>query len=202
MDEQEDGNAANCSDRCDDYGGGCRFALGLTGVNWEEMMVQNYVRPTIALLLASMACSHLSTSSVQLEAEKAALKEAADTFHSAAGSMDVDGLVSHYTTDVLLLPPGAKRMQGAEATREFLSGFAAIPGAKARFEDPRVVTVSRGGDIGYTFGDAVFSFDGPDGETVTQHVRELHLWEKQEDGSWKIIVDMWNSGTSPPTDSE
>ena len=140
-------------------------------------MVQNYVRPTIALLLASMACSHLSTSSVQLEAEKAALKEAADTFHSAAGSMDVDGLVSHYTTDVLLLPPGAKRMQGAEATREFLSGFAAIPGAKARFEDPRVVTVSRGGDIGYTFGDAVFSFDGPDGETVTQHVRETPLGE-------------------------
>ena len=77
-----------------------------------------------------------------------------------------------------------------------------MPGAKARFETPRIMEVSRGGDLGYTLGDAVLSFERPDGEPVTQRVREFHLWKKQDDGSWQIVIDIWNSGTPPPTQGE
>ncbi len=153
-------------------------------------------------LLLVCSCSPLPEASVDLEAERAVLHETADAFHEAAPSMDVEKLVSHYASDVLLLPPGGKRLQGTEAARDFLAGFAAMPGAKARFEEPRLIEVARGGDLGYTLGDAVFSFDSPHGNTLVQRVREFHLWKKQDDGSWKIVIDIWNSGTPPPTQGQ
>ena len=168
----------------------------------KPAMMKYFSFLTAALLLSASSCLPPPAASVDLEAEKAALHEATDAFHAAAPSMDVEKLASHYASDVLLLPPGGERMQGTEAARSFLSGFAAMPGAKARFEKPRIMEVSRGGDLGYTLGDAVFSFEGPDGEPVTQRVRELHLWKKQDDGSWKIVIDIWNSGTPPPTQGE
>ena len=156
----------------------------------------------LASLPLFLVCSCAAPPAPSVGMERAALREATDAFHAAAPPMDVEKLASHYASDVLLLPPGGERMQGTEAARSFLSGFAAMPGAKARFEKPRIMEVSRGGDLGYTLGDAVFSFEGPDGEPVTQRVRELHLWKKQDDGSWKIVIDIWNSGTPPPTQGE
>ena len=153
-------------------------------------------------LLASSSCSPPPAALIDLEAEKAALHEAADTFHGAAPSMDVETLAAQYASDVLLLPPNGERILGAAGAYDFLAAFAAMPGAAARFEEPRIVDVSRGGDLGYTLGEAEFAFEGPDGKTVIQRVREFHLWKKQDDGSWKIAIDIWNSGTPPPTQGQ
>ncbi|MCH9004752.1 MAG: hypothetical protein IH838_05605 [Proteobacteria bacterium] len=44
-------------------------------------------------------------SSVDLEAEQAALRAAADAYHEAAQTVDIDSLVDLYTDDGLMLPP-------------------------------------------------------------------------------------------------
>ena len=67
---------------------------------------------TAALLLAASSCSPPPAASIDLEAEEAALHEAADAFHAAARPW-MWRSSSHYASDVLLLPPGGDRMQGS-----------------------------------------------------------------------------------------
>ena len=31
------------------------------------------------------------------------------------------------------------------------------------------------------------------GETVSERLRDVHIWTRAEDGSWKLMVDVWNS---------
>ena len=87
---------------------------------------------TAALLLAASSCSPPPAASIDLEAERAALHEAADAFHAAAPSMDVERLASHYASDVLLLPPNGEAIRGTEGAYKFLAGFAAMPGTEIR----------------------------------------------------------------------
>jgi len=55
------------------------------------------------------------------------------------------------------------------------------------------VAISAGGDMGYTLADVALSIAGPDGAPVEQRYRDFHVWRKQ-DGTWKLAVDIWNSG--------
>jgi len=57
---------------------------------------------------------------------------------------------------------------------------------------PLVVEVSESGDMGYSLNSVEFGFPDEDGNTITAVSRDFHLWRKQEDGSWKVIVDIWN----------
>jgi ketosteroid isomerase-like protein len=40
--------------------------------------------------------------------------------------------------------------------------------------------------------------DGPDGEPVSESVRDFHVWRKDADGEWKLVIDIWNSPIPPP----
>jgi ketosteroid isomerase-like protein len=46
------------------------------------------------------------------------------------------------------------------------------------------------------------TLNDPSGKPIADHGKYLEIWRKQGDGSWKCIVDMFNSdlpGTPPPT---
>jgi ketosteroid isomerase-like protein len=34
-----------------------------------------------------------------------------------------------------------------------------------------------------------------------QRLRDVHLWRKQADGSWKVVVDVWNMEPAPAATS-
>ena len=135
---------------------------------------------------------------VDVEAETASLRAAADAYHEAANSADADGLVAHDAEGVLIFPPNAGEEQGIEGSRRIAEGFTTAPNYQAQFTT-RLAKVAASGDVGYTLADATLSFDGPDGETVHDEVRDFHVWEKQGDGSWKIVIDIWNSRLPLPS---
>jgi ketosteroid isomerase-like protein len=37
------------------------------------------------------------------------------------------------------------------------------------------------------------TIQGPDGKAITDHGKDLAVWEKQGDGSWKMVADTFNS---------
>ncbi len=129
--------------------------------------------------------------SVDLNAAQAELRAAADAYHEAAESVDVENLVALYTTDGLILPPNAAKEEGLEGVRGFADAFTQTPGFSVQFADMSV-EVAASGDMGYSLANAVISVDGPNGEPVEDRVRDFHLWKKQ-DGTWKVAIDIWNS---------
>ena len=165
----------------------------------------NYAR-TICITCSSVLLGACVPPSVDVEAEQASLRAAADAYHEAAQTVDIDSLVDLYTNDGIMLPPNAAEEEGIQDVRNFATAFTQTPGFDIRIDDVRV-EVAASGDMGYTLANAVVSIDGPDGEPVQDQIRDFHLWKKQ-DGEWKVAIDIWNSelplpgATSGGTDSD
>jgi uncharacterized protein (TIGR02246 family) len=155
---------------------------------------------TAAVLLTVIGCAPPPEPppEIDIAAERAALTEAANRYHEAGHAVDVETIASLYASDALVLPPNSEAKKGMAGVREFLTAFAETPGFQVRFETPTVV-VSEGGDLGYTLADIEITIDGPDGQPVTSRERDFHLWKKQADGSWKVVIDIWNSPDPLPT---
>ena len=57
---------------------------------------------------------------------------------------------------------------------------------------PEVAEVAYYGDMGYTIGTYKFAQVEPDGEFVRMSGTYVTIWRKQNDGSWKVAVDIGN----------
>ncbi len=145
----------------------------------------------IYVTLTSVLLGACVPPSVDVEAEQASLRAAADAYHEAGQTTDIDGLVGLYTDDGLMLPPNAADEAGLQSVRNYVTAFTQLPGFSIRFDNVRV-GVAASGDMGYTLADTIIIVDGSDGDPVEDRVRDFHLWKKQ-DGEWKVAIDIWNS---------
>ena len=145
----------------------------------------------VCLTFSSMLLCACTQSGVDVEAERTALRAAADAYHEAGEGMDAEGFASSYTTDGLILPPNEAAVTGRDGAHKFIASFAEAPGASVSFSNMNV-DIAASGDTGYTLADAVITVDGPDGQPIEDKIRDFHLWKKQ-DGQWKIAIDIWNS---------
>lgn len=89
----------------------------------------------------------------------------------------------------------------AEGRDEFLASFEqafGLPGFSANYPEPSRVHVSGDGSLGYTVALEEITVMGPDGAPVTALARYLAVWERQPDGRWRAIENMWNFAAPPP----
>ncbi|MGI9625592.1 MAG: YybH family protein, partial [Longimicrobiales bacterium] len=93
--------------------------------------------------------------------------------------------------------PNAEMVEGLAGVQTYRFGFIETPGVELRFETIRA-EVSESGDIGWTLSIGDITINRPQGPPGKDIVRDFHTWKKQEDGSWKVVVDMWNSGMPTP----
>ena len=94
---------------------------------------------------------------VDIEAETAALRGAAEAYHGAGEASDIERFVELKANDVLIMPPNAPVIEGAEGARSMVAAFFELPGFQIRFETLRV-EVAASGDMGYTLANAAMSF--------------------------------------------
>jgi len=33
----------------------------------------------------------------------------------------------------------------------------------------------------------------PQGNPISERVRDIHIWKKEPDGKWRVVIDIWNS---------
>ncbi len=157
---------------------------------------------TMPVLFASVllfGCT--SVPQVDLDAERASLQAAAEAYHAAGNPIDIEAMMTLYAEDSRIIPPGRLEIRGLEDIREWMSEFVDLTNFNAVFETP-TIQVSAAGGYGYSLATATLSYDDPDGEQVSETVRDLHVWEKHPDGSWKVVVDIWNEAPGPESSSE
>jgi len=63
--------------------------------------------------------------------------------------------------------------------------------------EPQRAEVSASEDMGWTWGTYVLSFKDDKGLEQKHHGKYLNIWSRQEDGQWKVAVDMGNSSPAP-----
>ena len=162
-------------------------------------MTKRHFIITAAILAATASCAPQAPS-VDLEAERTALREADSRYTQLATAKDADGVSGLYAADATIYPPAGATASGLDGVREFAAAFMSVPEMTISFR-PLVIDVSRDGDMGYTINAVETTIPDEAGNPVTQVFRDVHLWRKQADGSWKVVVDIWNAEPAIATTS-
>jgi ketosteroid isomerase-like protein len=64
---------------------------------------------------------------------------------------------------------------------------------------PVKAEMAASGDLGYTYGNYIYTAKNKEGKFVTSYGKYTSIWRKQKDGQWKVVVDMGNSSPDPKT---
>lgn len=147
----------------------------------------------IVALAGAFLLNGCASDSVDPEAEVVALREAAEAYHAAASAKRADEVVSMYGASPLMVPPDAALVEGTAAVGDYRFGFIETPGVSLEFEILRA-EVSAEGDMGWTLARGDITIEKADGTIGRDEVRDFHVWRKTADGSWRVEVDIWNSG--------
>jgi ketosteroid isomerase-like protein len=62
---------------------------------------------------------------------------------------------------------------------------------------PIKAEMAASGDLGYTYGNYVYTARNKEGKLVTSYGKYTSIWKKQKDGQWKVVVDVGNSSPDP-----
>ena len=94
-------------------------------------------------------------------------------------------------------PPKERATDAAAAIRRLFEGFYALPGMTIHWELADA-QASIGGDLGYSYGAFELAFNDPKGNAVVDHGKCSTVWRKQPDGTWKVVLDTFNSDLPAP----
>ena len=155
--------------------------------------------PLLAIVFAVAGCAPPTAPEPpdNRAADEQALREADAAWSNAAAT--ADGFLSYYTDDVTVLPPNEPIAIGKESARKSIQALYDLPGFSVKWQASKV-EVARSGDIGYVHGAYEITMNDPAGKPAMDRGKFLEVWKKQTDGSWKCIVDMFNSDlpAAPP----
>jgi ketosteroid isomerase-like protein len=162
----------------------------------EKPMPASRLFVALLSLVTVAAC----TRGPDLDAERELLRQADALYVTTANAGDVSGLTALYAADATRYPPDGAPGTGIDAMRTFAEGVAATPGFQL---SPELLEldVSASGDMGYTLNLLELTVTGADGSPATQYLRDFHVWRKEAEGEWRIVVDIWHERVfedSPP----
>jgi len=108
---------------------------------------------------------------------------------------DVDAYARlYYAEDARVLPPDSATISGRAAIAAFLRSFGTV--RQMRFS---VLALEGRNDLAYVHGAYEMSVV-PAGATapVGDKGKYVEIWKKQKDGTWKVVLDIWNSDLAAP----
>lgn len=159
---------------------------------------------TVFSLFVALGCTAAvepPAQAVDLETERAALMAADDAFSEAYQASDDPAatLSAGFLDDANLLAPDMPMARGKEASIAIFAALELLPEYSLRWK-AEIAEVGGGGDLGYTIGPYHMEFQDPEGNPVVIDGKFMTIWKKQDDGAWKIAVDMFNTDGTPPDD--
>jgi uncharacterized protein (TIGR02246 family) len=108
-------------------------------------------------------------------------------------NLDVEKIVGMFAENGTLLNDNSEMLRGKEAIKKSFETLQKTQ--KIEFKRDKV-EVSLKGNMAYEIVNQTVSFQYQGKEPQTELNKYIHVWEKQKDGSWKVLIDMNNSRTS------
>lgn len=109
---------------------------------------------------------------------------------------NLDKSVAFFDEKGAMLPSNAPIADSKEAISKMLTGFFALPDLRISWQVGRA-DVAHSGDLGYTSGTYEMTFNDPTGKTVSDKGKYVTVWKKQKNGSWKVLLDIFNTDLPP-----
>lgn len=123
-------------------------------------------------------------------ADAAAIHALVKDWSASAQAKDVDKFASFYADDAVLMMEDAPDVSGKAAIREATAGMMQDPNFALSFEASDV-EVARSGDLAYEVGTYSMTMSDPKTKKpMTEKGNYVVVWQKQADGTWKVIRDV------------
>jgi len=111
---------------------------------------------------------------------------------NAWNNLNVDKIVGMFAENGTLLNDNSEMSRGRDAIRRSFEN--AVKAEKLEFKRDKV-EITLKGNMAYEIVNQAVSFKYQDKELQTALNKYIHIWEKQKDGSWKVLIDMNNLRT-------
>lgn len=105
-------------------------------------------------------------------------------------------MLSYWDDDAILMSPNEPTKRGIDSLRAMVERSMKIEGFEINWE-PQEAYVSKSGDLGYVIIKNYMTMPIDTlGNTRTIFNKGVEIWKKQENGTWKNVVDISNSDPS------
>lgn len=151
-------------------------------------------RVLLAAMFALLASCTGAVVNPQVEGE--ALMQLSRDWSELVASGDLDAVLAVWAEDAVLMPPGMPALEGKMAIRSYVEAAAQLPGFQISWEPVRV-HVSRSGDMAYMIERNVSTLNDSLGHPVMTYGKVVTIWQKDSNGSWKNVIDIWNEAPAP-----
>ena len=131
------------------------------------------------LLLTCLSFAADRDAKVLMDAERA--------FAKATAEQGVDGWMEFMAPNAVEL--SAEPLVGLDQIRAGMSKQFRLPGFKITWVPTKAEFLGKG-DVGYAVGRYEVRFKGEDGKPVVERGTYLTTWQKQGDGTWKVVSDI------------
>ena len=120
------------------------------------------------------------------------LERDAEWAAAASEGRDIELILSYWTDDAVVLPPGLPPIAGKAALRHYVEASMQIPGFRIGWSSSEVA-FSPDRNLAYLFSQNAVTMNGPDGAPVTTKGRAVTIWRRESDAQWRCAVDIWNA---------
>ncbi len=155
--------------------------------------------PIAAALAGYWLGSSRTTEAYAARDEAKELLETDRQFDAATAKDGLDGWVSYFAPDGIMMPAGTDMIIGQQAIRAYEEKAFAIPGFSLRWEP---VDAGVSGTLGYTYGLFKVTRKGRDGQPASSYGKYVTIWRKQRDRTWRVAVDIGNASPAPAKPKE
>jgi uncharacterized protein (TIGR02246 family) len=118
----------------------------------------------------------------------------AQAFHDGVADQDAAALADLYADDGRFLPPGMEPCEGRAAIETAMQGLLDMG---VRSLDIEPLDVREEGELTIEYGRYALGIEPPGAEGMTDVGKYVVVHESQDDGSTKIVLDIFNSNSPP-----
>jgi uncharacterized protein (TIGR02246 family) len=124
-----------------------------------------------------------------MEDVRSQIASANQNFMDAFSRSDAAGVAALYTDDTKLLPPELPMMSGKQAVQTFWQGAMDMGIKAAKLE---TLELESQGNMASEIGRFTLTIQPEGGVNTTLTGKYVVVW-KNQDGNWKLHIDIWNT---------
>jgi len=117
-----------------------------------------------------------------------------EAFDAAVNVEDTDAFLLLFGDEPASMPPNVPLREGAEMIRGWHADFFDLGDVEV---DNELEGIRVSGDLAVGWGRFVSRITPEEGEALSEVGKWMAIWERQSDGSWLILRNIWNSDQPP-----
>jgi uncharacterized protein (TIGR02246 family) len=152
----------------------------------------------LGIVVLFLAHLHAKVSDESRESQKirASIDQNYRSWVQATKRKDVAAVLAIYADDAIVLPPGRDPVTGRDAIREFYKEYYSGSWKLLDEQFTNTSLVLRD-DLAIETAEYSGQIDQAEKGRIRFKGKNLVIWKRQQDGSWKLFRDMWSASTPP-----